>query len=87
VLGNAGTLLVFRVSGADAEVLMETIIERLRQLPESDQDQVANGVAKLLQEFPALDEVEAIAQGRVAYERGEFSTLDDVEHEMGLGTN
>jgi predicted transcriptional regulator len=65
--------------------LMEMIIDRLRQLPESNQDQVANGVAELLEEFPAPDEVEAIAEGRAAYERGEFSTPDDVEHDMELG--
>ncbi len=67
--------------------LMETIIDRLRQLPEADQDQVANGVAELLEEFPTADELQAIADGRAAYEAGEFVPLATLEHEMELGAD
>jgi hypothetical protein len=67
--------------------LMESVINRLRQLPEADQDQVASDVAELLEDFPTPDEVAAIAAGRAEYERGEFIGLDQLEHEMGIGTD
>jgi hypothetical protein len=67
--------------------LMESIINRLRQIPVADQDQVAGEVAELLEDFPTPDEVAAIAAGRAEYERGEFVALDQLEHEMGIGTD
>ena len=67
--------------------LMETIINRLRQIPEADQDKVASEVEELLEDFPTHDEVVTIAEGRAAYERGDIITLEQLEHEMELGTD
>jgi hypothetical protein len=61
--------------------LMEIIINRLRQVPEGNQDQVASVVANLLEEFPTPQDHTAIAEGRAAYERGEYIALDQLEHD------
>lgn len=61
---------------------MENIINRLRNMPEALQDQVAADVADILEDFATPEEVAAIVRGRAEIERGEFTTLEDLKHEM-----
>jgi hypothetical protein len=62
--------------------LMERVINRLRKLSESEQDELARDVAELLDELPTKEELSAITEGWEAYERGEYMTLSQLEHEM-----
>ena len=63
--------------------LLEQAIEQLRQLPEQMQDSAARAVMLQLQEEPEAGDLEAIAEGRAQIKRGEFITLDQLEHELG----
>jgi hypothetical protein len=65
--------------------LLEQAIDRLRQLPESMQDAAARAVIHQLEEEPEPGDSEATAAGWDEYRRGEFVTLDQLRHEMGLG--
>lgn len=65
--------------------LLEHAIEILRQLPEPMQDSAARAVIRQLEEEPEPGDLEAIAAGWDEYTRGEFVTLDQLRHEMGLG--
>ena len=62
--------------------LLEQAIEQLRQLPEEMQDTAARALMMQLQEDPEPSDLEAIAEGRAQIERGEFITLDQLEHEL-----
>ena len=63
--------------------LLEQAIEQLRQLPEGMQDSAARAVMLQLEEEPEPGDLEAIAEGRAQIARGEFITLDQLEHELG----
>jgi hypothetical protein len=63
--------------------LLEQAIKQLRQLPEEMQDSAARAVMLQLEEEPEPGDLEAIAEGRAQIERGEFITLDQLEHELG----
>jgi hypothetical protein len=63
--------------------LLEQAIEALRQLPEQMQDSAARAVMSRLEEEPEPGDLEAIADGRAQIKRGEFITLDQLEHELG----
>lgn len=65
--------------------LLQQAIERLRQLPEEMQDSAAHAVMSQLEEEPEPGDLEAIKEGREDFARGDFITLDDWRHEMGLG--
>jgi hypothetical protein len=65
--------------------LLDTAIEKARELPEPDQDIAAAELLGVLADFPTPEERAAIAQGRAEYERGEFITHEQWRHEMGLG--
>ena len=65
--------------------LLDEAIERLRQLPEPMQDTAARAVIHQLEEEPEPGDREAIAAGLDDYERGDFATLDQWRHDMGLG--
>lgn len=65
--------------------LLEEAIHRLRQLPAAMQDSAARAVILQLEEEPEAGDREAIAAGRSEFERGEFTTLEQWRHEMGLG--
>jgi len=67
--------------------LLEEAIDRLRRLPDSLQDTAARAVITQLEEEPEPGDLAAIAEGQLAYERGDFSTLDQWRHEMGRGNN
>lgn len=55
----------------------------LRQLPDEMQDTAARAVFMQLEEEPEPGELEAIADGRAQIARGEFTTLDQLEHDLG----
>jgi hypothetical protein len=64
--------------------LLEKAIEKARELPEADQDIAAAELLGVLSDFPTPEERLAIAEGRAECARGEFVTLDQWRHEMGL---
>lgn len=63
--------------------LLEQAIEMLRQLPDEMQDTAARAVLLQIEEEPEPGDLEAIAEGRAQIARGEFITLDQLEHELG----
>jgi hypothetical protein len=64
--------------------LLEEAIQRLRQLPASVQDSAARVLITQLEEEPEPGELAALAEGRRAYERGEFVSLVQLRHDMGI---
>ena len=67
--------------------LLEQAIARLRRLSPAEQDDAARVLISQLEEEPELGDHEAIKEGREAFARGDFTTLKDWRHEMGLGGN
>ena len=65
--------------------LLKQAMERLSQLPPAAQDSAARVLISQLEEEPEPGDREAIAQGREAFGRGDFVTLKEWRHEMGLG--
>jgi hypothetical protein len=68
-------------------ILLDKAIEKARELPEPEQDIAAAELLGVLSDFPTPEERIALTEGRAAYERGEFVTLDQWRHEMGLDTH
>ena len=66
--------------------LLQHIIDQLRNIPAGDQDNVAKEIAEILEEYPTTDDLAAIADGRARFERGDYVTLEQWEHEMGSRT-
>jgi hypothetical protein len=64
--------------------LLEEAIHRLRQLPQPMQDTAARAVILQLEEEPEFGDAEAIAEGRHEFEHGEYVTVEQLRHEMGL---
>lgn len=64
--------------------LLDKAIEKARELPEADQDIAAAELLGVLSDFPTPDERIALGRGRAAYQRGEYVTLDQLKHEMGV---
>jgi hypothetical protein len=56
--------------------LLEQAIERVRQLPEGEQDMAAAELIGYLADFPTSQERAAISEGRRVYKRGDFVSLD-----------
>ena len=67
--------------------LLEQAIAQLRQLPEDMQDTAARALIAQMEEEPEPGELAAIAEGRAAFARGEFTTLEDWRNEMGLSNH
>lgn len=65
--------------------LLEEAIQRLRQLPEPMQDTAARTVIRQLEEEPEPGDREAVAAGLEDYQQGDFVTLDQWRHDMGIG--
>lgn len=65
--------------------LLEEAIDRLRQLPEPMQDTAARVVINQLEEELEPGDLEAVEAGLRDYQRGDFVTLDQWRHDMGLG--
>ena len=53
--------------------LLEKAFEKARELSEPEQDIAAVELLGVLSDFPTPEERIALAEGRAAYERGEFS--------------
>ena len=66
--------------------LLQHVIDQLRDIPAGDQDTVAREIAEILEEYPTTDDLAAIADGRAQFQRGEYVTLEQWEHEMGSRT-
>jgi hypothetical protein len=64
--------------------LLEEAIHRLRRLPDAMQDSAARAVILQLEEEPEPGDRQAVAEGREDFERGDFVTLDQLRHEMGV---
>ena len=65
--------------------LLKQAMERLSQLPPAAQDSAARAVMSQLEEEPEPGDRKAIAAGREDFARGNFSTLKEWRHEVGLG--
>ena len=65
--------------------LLEETISRLRELPEDVQDMAARQLLRQLEEEPEAGDLEAVQAGRRDFENGDFQTLDQWRHDMGLG--
>jgi hypothetical protein len=64
--------------------LLERVIEKVRQLPQDEQDMAAAELIGYLADFPTPQEHAAIAEGRLAYKQGDFISLDEWRHDMEL---
>jgi hypothetical protein len=64
--------------------LLEQAIRHLRQLPDDMQDIAARALIAQLEEEPEPGDLEAIKEGREAFARGEYITLNELRHELGL---
>ena len=67
--------------------LLEQAIEKVRQLPEREQDVAAAELIGYLDDFATSQERSAIAEGRQALERGDIVPFDQLRHDMELGTH
>jgi hypothetical protein len=67
--------------------LLEQAIARLRRLSPAEQDTAARVLISQLEEDPESGDLTAIDEGRAAFARGDFTTLKDWRHELGLGDN
>ena len=67
--------------------LLEQAIEKVRQLPEAEQDMAAAELIGYLADFPTPQERTAISEGRRAHKRGDFVSLDTWRHDMDLDTH
>ena len=65
--------------------LLEQAIAHLRQLPEEMQETAARALISQFEEDPEPGDLEAIAEGQAAFDRGDYTTLKDWRHEVGLG--
>jgi hypothetical protein len=64
--------------------LLEQAIDRLRQLPEAMQDSAARALITQLEEEPEPGDRDAVAEGRRDFALGDFITLEQWRHDMGL---
>ena len=64
--------------------LLKEAIAKVRDLPEDAQDMAAEVLIRYVDEMPTLDEGAAIAEGRRAFERKEFTRLDQWRHDVGI---
>ena len=64
--------------------LLQEAIDRLRHLPDSVQDNAARALITQLEEEPQPGDAGAIEEGRAEIQRGDFVTLEQWRHDMGL---
>ena len=67
--------------------LLEQAFEKVRELPEPEQDMAATELLGFLADFPAADERVAIEKGRQAYEDGDTVPLDQWRHDLEIGAH
>lgn len=68
--------------------LLEDAISRLRNLPDFMQDLAARQLIRNVQfeEEAQAEDIEAIEEGSLALRNGDFVSLDQWKHDMGLCT-
>ena len=66
--------------------LLQKAIQLLRQFPSKTQDKIARVLISQLEEEPERGDLGAIREGRKAFERGEFITLEEWRTERGFKT-
>lgn len=64
--------------------LLKEAIERARELPDDQQNMAAAELIGILTDFPTAEERVGIDAGLQDYENGDYVTLDQWRHEMGL---
>jgi hypothetical protein len=64
--------------------LLEEAVAQLRELPEEFQNKAARQLARYVEEINTDDRLD-VDEGRLAYERGDFVSIDQWRNEMGLG--
>jgi hypothetical protein len=67
--------------------LLEEAIAKLRELPDEEQEQAATELMRYLSDVPSAEDTAAIAKGRAAYQRGEFTPLEQWRHDVGLSNH
>ena len=65
--------------------LLEQVIARLRKMPDVVQDLAAERLLRHVDETPEPDELAAITEGRRAFAKGDFISLDHWRHDVELG--
>lgn len=65
--------------------LLKQAMERLSQLSPAAQDTAARALMQQLEEEPEPGDREAMEDGRREFAGGDFVTLKEWRHEMGLG--
>ncbi len=65
--------------------LLEQAIAHLRKMLDAVQELAASRLLRHVDEVLEPDEMEAIAKGREAFERGDFITLDEWRDDVELG--
>ena len=64
--------------------LLEEAVAQLRDLPEDFQDRAAKQLIRYVNEISDDDRV-AVEEGRLAYQRGEFTSHAQWRYDMGIG--
>ena len=64
--------------------LLKEAIARVRDLPDDVQDKAAEVLIQYVDEMPTLDEGDAIAEGKRAFERKDYIPLDKWRHDVGI---
>ena len=65
---------------------LEDAIAKIRELPEAEHDPVATALMYYVDEIASVRDRVAIQEGRDAYKRGEFVSLDQWRHDVELGS-
>lgn len=66
--------------------LLEQAVAQLRELPDDFQDKAAKQLIQYVDEISSDDRI-SVEEGRNAFNRGEFVSLDQWQHDMGIGNN
>jgi hypothetical protein len=67
--------------------LLDQAIEKVRELPEDEQNAVATNLINLIDDKLSEDEERELTESGRQYERGDFRPYDLLRHELGLGNN
>jgi len=67
--------------------LLQQAIDKIRELPEDEQDMAATEIFAIIADFATTDERAAIVAGRKAYDNGEVVSLEKWQHDMEVGTH
>jgi hypothetical protein len=65
--------------------LLAQVFARVSELPEDIQDMVARQLNLLLEDEPERGDDQAVERGRRDFAKGDYITLDQWRHDVGLG--